>query len=87
MVEFSKFVASQRGGLLLVDKDGFIYSKKKTSQNFTVYLCKENKRTKKDVEHILKCPAKLKFYSEEELFLDPQHNHEPQLQQGTCIEL
>ena len=81
MPTFSKFIDSQRGGKLLVDTDGYLYSRKHANKDYVVYLCRRNTRSKKVVEQILQlpCPAKLHFYEDERLFLGVLHNHEPQV--------
>ena len=75
MVAFSKFVPSQRGGKILVDTDGYLYSFRAERKSFRVYVCRSKNR-KKAVENVLKCPAKLLFVSESEVCLEVNHNHE-----------
>ena len=63
-----------------MDSEGYIYNFKGNRSNYVSYVCKKNVRSKnrKLSEHNLlaPCPAKVKFYSEEDLFLDGIHNHE-----------
>ena len=74
MVSFSRFLTSQRGGKLLVDTDGHIYSVRDNLKKKTVYICRRNAR-KKTVDALLRCPAKLIMFSEEDLTLQIPHNH------------
>ena len=84
MVAFSKFISSQRGGKLLVDTDGFIYSKRKQLKAYTVYDCRRNSRTKSVVD---KCPGKVLFYDEENLTLTHEHNHEAIVGSASALEI
>ena len=87
MVAFSKFIPSQRNGQLLVDTDGYIYSKKRARKTSDVYVCKRNVRSKKITEAILTCPAKLLMFSVDELLLEIPHNHEPIPNESEAIEV
>ena len=89
MPTFSKFLESQRGGKLLVDTEGYLYSRKRANKDCVIYLCRRNTRSKKVVEQILQlpCPAKLHFYEDERLFLEVPHNHEPQVPEAECMEV
>ena len=87
MVAFSKFIPSQRNGQLLVDTDGYIYSKKRARKTSDVYVCKRNVRSKKITEAILTCPAKLLMFSVDELLLEIPHNHEPIPNESKAIEV
>ena len=79
MVAFSKFITSQRGGKLLVDSDGYIYSKKKPLKFYTLYICSKTSRKKKkeDDSTTEQCSAKLAFYDEMNITRTTEHNHEP----------
>ena len=80
MVSFSKFIASQRGGQILVDTDGYLYTLKHKQKTRNTYLCRSHGRKKKSGESATDpqpCPAKLFFYSESEIHLETSHNHEP----------
>ena len=79
MVAFSKFITSQRGGKLLVDSDGYIYSKKKPLKFYTLYICSKTSRKKKKEDDSIteQCSAKLAFYDEMNITRTTEHNHEP----------
>ncbi len=76
MVAFSKLIPSQRGGQILVDTDGYLYTLKHKQKTKNTYLCRRHSR-KKTTEILLKCPAKLLWFSESNLFLENPHNHDP----------
>ena len=80
MVSFSKFITSQRGGQILFDTDGYLYTLKHKQKTRNTYLCRSHGRKKKSGESATDpqpCPAKLFFYSESEIHLETSHNHEP----------
>ena len=80
MVSFSKFITSQRGGQILVDPDGYLYTLKHKQKTRNTHLCRSHGRKKKSGESATDpqpCPAKLFFYSESEIHLETGHNHEP----------
>ena len=80
MVSFSKFITSQRGGQILVDTDGYLYTLKHKQKTRNTYLCRSHGRKKKSGESATDpqpCPAKLFFCSESEIHLETSHNHEP----------
>lgn len=80
MVSFSKFITSQRGGKILVDTDGYLYTLKNKQKTRNVYVCRKDPRRKPKEDAAddapIPCHAKLYFYSESELHLETQHNHE-----------
>ena len=86
MVVFSKFISSVRGGQILVDTDGYLYSKKRAGKIHDVYLCKKNSRSKQVVADLLTCPAKLLMTDPENLTLQTPHNHEPTPGEAECLE-
>ena len=44
MVSFSRYISSRRGGQLLVDTDGYIYTVKNKLKTKTTYTCRTQKR-------------------------------------------
>ena len=90
MVAFSKFITSQRGGQILVDTDGYLYSLKNKQKTKNVYLCKQHARKKNSGDsetESQQCPAKLFWFSETELHLEINHNHEATVGESGALDM
>ena len=84
MVSFSKFITSQRGGQILVDTDGYLYSLKNQQKTGNTYICRRQRRKK--TSGVTDCPPKLFWYSQSKLHLETVHNHEPTPGEAEALE-